>query len=426
MSSTELVCPRCGTPPGLDQRFCGHCGLDLRSQYQLPTRQEWAARQYASASAGAWEEPAAPADEATHQVGTTEDTQHFGAAGGTHQLGATEDTARFGAAGAQRTFPSGGARIPVGAASWAGLARRDALLAGAGVTLAVGLFLATIGSLLTLIDNIHTYVPAGVGVGHGFQFVDGALSTAALAVFGMAFYLADVRRYSRLAIAALLLALAFAANFVAQVTLAVEYLTHHASGTLSAATIVAALTAVPVAVAALFARATFTGYRPADPGDLAGRDGRLGAAAAVGAGGTLLLAISTILDTVYFSDAGAPGGFTTGLGMQAAATFVLTAAVLTGAVAFWAATRLSLPPSSHIARRDGLLSLAAMVGAFAYLFLFIGWVLATSSGADVIFDGKEVAAGWLSAVQSFAWCGGLLAAAVGFFLGRRVVGAPTG
>jgi hypothetical protein len=405
MSSTELVCPRCGTPPSPDQRFCSHCGLDLRSQYQLPTRQEWAARQYASASTAAWDEPVAPADEDTHH------------------LGASPDTARVGGTGSAHAFPSGRARIPIGPASWAGLARRDALLAGAGVALAVGLILATIGSLLTLIDNIHTYVPAGVGVGHGFQFVDGVLSTAALAMFGMAFYLADIRRYGRLATGALLLALSFAASFVAEVTLAVEYLTHHASGTLSAATIVAALAAVPVAVAALFARATFSAYRPADPAGLTGRDGRLGAAAAVGAGGTLLLAISIILETVYFSDGGAPGGFTTGLGMQAASTFVLTAAVLTGAIAFWAATRPSLPPSSHVARRDGLLSLAALIAAVAYLFLFIGWVVTTSSGADVIFDGKEVAAGWLSAVQAFAWCGGLLCAAVAFFLGRRVRGA---
>jgi hypothetical protein len=62
---------------------------------------------------------------------------------------------------------------------------------------------------------------------------------------------------------------------------------------------------------------------------------------------------------------------------------------------------------------------AALIGAIAYLWLFIGWVVATSSGADVILDGKEVAAGWLSAVQGFAWCAGLAGAAVAFFLGRR-------
>jgi hypothetical protein len=287
------------------------------------------------------------------------------------------------------------------------------------ITLAVGLFLTTIGSLLTLIDNIHTYVPAGVGVGRGFEFVDGVLSTAALAVLGGAFYVSDARRYPRLATGALLLALAFAALFVADVTLAVEYLTHHASSTLSAATIVGALTAVPVTIAGLFARAALTEYRSADAAGLARRDGRLGGAAAVAAGGTLLLAVSTILQTVYFSDAGAPGGFTTGLGMQVASAFLITASLATAAVAFWAATRLAPSPATHVARRDGLLWGAALIGAIAYLWQFIGWVVATSSGADVILDGKEVAAGWLSAVQGIAWCAGLACAAVAFFVGRR-------
>jgi hypothetical protein len=401
MSSTELVCPRCGTPPSPDQRFCGHCGLDLGAQYQLPTRQEWAARQYASASTSAFDDPAAPVDEAPDQ------------------FGATQEREQLGAAGARPTIPSARPRMGIGPGSLRGFGRRDTLLAVAGITLAVGLFLATIGSLLTLIDNIHPYVPAGVGVGHGFEFLDGAFSTAALAVLGGAFYVADARRYPRLATGTLLLALAFAALFVADVTLSVEYLTHHVSSTLSAATIVGALTAVPVTIAGLFARAALTEYRSADAAGLARRDGRLGGAAAVAAGGTLLLAVSTILQTVYFSDAGAPGGFTTGLGMQAASAFLITASLATAAVAFWAATRHALPPASHVARRDGLLWVAALIGAIAYLWLFIGWVVATSSGADVILDGKEVAAGWLSAVQGFAWCAGLAGAAVAFFLGRR-------
>jgi hypothetical protein len=146
----------------------------------------------------------------------------------------------------------------------------------------------------------------------------------------------------------------------------------------------------------------------------------------VAAGGTLLLAVSTIVDTVYFSNGGAPGGFTTGLGMQAASAFLLTAAVIVAAVAFLVATGMSVRSSDRVLRRDGLLSVAALVGSVAYLFLFIGWTVATSSGADVILDGKEVAAGWLSAVQGIAWCGGLACAAVGLFLGRRMRAAPAG
>jgi hypothetical protein len=44
VSITERVCPRCGTVPRADHKYCGNCGLDLAAQFELPSRQEWRAQ----------------------------------------------------------------------------------------------------------------------------------------------------------------------------------------------------------------------------------------------------------------------------------------------------------------------------------------------------------------------------------------------
>jgi hypothetical protein len=54
-------------------------------------------------------------------------------------------------------------------------------------------------------------------------------------------------------------------------------------------------------------------------------------------------------------------------------------------------------------QRDGLLWMADLVGANAFLILFIGGVITTSSGASTVLTGKEVAGGWLEAVRDFGW-----------------------
>lgn len=41
---TERVCPRCGTAAG-DNDYCSKCGLHLAEEAELPTREQWEARQ---------------------------------------------------------------------------------------------------------------------------------------------------------------------------------------------------------------------------------------------------------------------------------------------------------------------------------------------------------------------------------------------
>ena len=43
-SVQDFVCPQCGSAAG-DTRFCAGCGLELSAQYELPSKEQWGARQ---------------------------------------------------------------------------------------------------------------------------------------------------------------------------------------------------------------------------------------------------------------------------------------------------------------------------------------------------------------------------------------------
>ena len=376
MSVTENVCPQCGASATSSPRFCSDCGLDLGSQYALPTRAEWETRQLQG------EDPSQPP-----RV----------------QPGAAPAPVPV-----QAPFASA---LPL-----LGTRRRDVLLGAGGLTFALGQLLATVAAFLLLLNNLHSFLPAGLPVGHGLDLVAQIAELAGVTVLASGFLVDDDRRWVRLASGSMLVALGAAFEFAAVATIAVEYLVHHAPSKLSASYIIAALAAVPVSIGALIARRAFAA-RQGKSAEEARRDHRLVATSAAFVGGAVLTAVAAIL-LIDFS-AGIsliPGGYTTALGFVVAGEFIIAAALVVGVVAF----RGSGPSEvARVARRDGLLWKAIAVAFVGYLVQFVAGVAGIGSGSGIVLAGNELAAAWLTTFQALAASGGLVCAGLGFFISAR-------
>jgi hypothetical protein len=136
--------------------------------------------------------------------------------------------------------------------------------------------------------------------------------------------------------------------------------------------------------------------------------------------GLFLASVGSILSIIAYSALQAPGGFTAGIGIKAGGTSILIGATVIAAVAFLRASRhQEAGKLGVVSRRDGLLGIGALIAGVALLVASIGGMVSTSSGASVFLNGKEVAAGWLDAVQAIGFSAGLIGAAVGFFLSQR-------
>lgn len=376
MSVTEKVCPRCGALAPTSSRFCSECGLDLASQYVLPTRAEWVARQLQTEDASA--------QPRNVESGVT----------------------------APAPEPSTSAPGPL----LVGTRRRDVLIGAGGLTFAVAEILATVAALLLLLNVLHSYLPAGLPVGRGLDLVAQLAQLVGVTVLASGFLVDSDRRWVRLAAGALLVALGAASKFAGVTTIAVEFLVHHGPGKISASYIIEALAAVPVSVGALIAWRAFVARR-GQPAQEARRDRRLVATSVAFLGAAVLTAIAAILLLDLYSGVSLiPSGYTTALGFEIAGQFIIAAGLVVGAVAL---SRSGPSEIARVTRRDGLLWIAVAIASVGYLIQFIAGVAGTSSGSGIVLGGKELTAAWLKVFQALASSGALVCAGLGFLMSAR-------
>lgn len=276
--------------------------------------------------------------------------------------------------------------------------------------------LTAVGAMVDSVDVIHTYYSAGLGVGHGFLFL-GALATIAAAFnLGAAFVRGRRDRDSRLRMAGLIYAGGSVAAAVGASVLAGDYVTHHFPGAFSVSWVVTALAAVVAAAAGLlFASA----YSRQPFGPAVSRAQRVGGSAGVAALAALLAGVTTTLLLVAYSEHFLPAGLAGGLGVETAGHFVLAGALVIAAAALlrWG-VRPGDGDAGYLLDRDLVLTLAAVIGAAAYLLIFAGGAM-QAADANVLSTGSGTASTWLKTAQALGWCAALAWIAVGLYRSSR-------
>lgn len=299
-----------------------------------------------------------------------------------------------------------------------GRTSRDTLLLAAAAILTGSALLLVISSILSLIDELQNGFLAGLKVGSGFDLLAELLALATFATAIGAFAAVDRLRRARLLVIALALYAAGAlASLVSDLLSAIEYGTHHASGTFTADYAVSTASDLALAAAALIALLAFK--------SAAGeRDGRLGWAAIVLAVSLALKLTSGVLLMTYLSHDYYPSGMTSGLGVGVAGTAVKIGGAVVAAVAFLFAVSRRRAGGRWFAEREGLLAIAAAVLAVAFLISGIGAMVLASAESGAGFEGKLVASDWLRAIGELVVLGAAGSAAAGFFVSRRGARGP--
>ena len=380
MRADLYVCPRCGRTVEEEHQYCSSCGLELASQYQLPTSAEWLARQQ--------RRPSWPGD----RPDTTRSSNWA-------------DT------------PTPRAPLPTTTATMGRYRSLPGIMLGSGASVLAGsALLASIGALLYLIFAVNNDASAGYSAGYGFQLLSGLFLVAGFAMAGIAFLGRRPSRAARLGMGALLVAGGFFALAAAdQIRAATS--TGSATDVASEATLgVGALLLLVVAILAasgLFSTADRSGLQPL-------RDGRLAWASTCLAVGLGFLMTGEILTAISASSAGPVlGAYASGSGVIAAGWGVGIGAAVVAAVGFVTAQhRLE----GWRRRRDLLLAVASVVFAVAFLLLGIGGMLRASAVSDIgglappgVGFGQVEASYWLTGVGQLVLIAAAVCAAVGFF-----------
>lgn len=293
---------------------------------------------------------------------------------------------------------------------------RDRHLARASFVLGGAFALTAVSGLVDVVDVIHTYYSAGLGVGHGFLFLGALATVAAGYTLGAAFAGGARDRGRQLRAAGSIYTGGSAMVVVGASVLAGDYVAHHFPGAFSASWLVTALAALAAAAAGLLFASAYGGH----PLRLTiGRVERLAASAGVAGFAALLAGVTTTLLLVAYSEHYLPAGLAGGLGVETAGNFVLAGALVIAAAAFlrWR-TRPGDPDARYLVDRDAELTLAAVIGAAAYLLIFAGGVM-QAADANVLSTGSGPASTWLKAAQALGWCGALVWAAVGLYRSSR-------
>jgi hypothetical protein len=291
--------------------------------------------------------------------------------------------------------------------SGTGRATRNTWLAVAAAIAVVAGILNVAGQSLYLAEALSLFFyPTALSVSDGVGVLAALLFAGGFAV-ALAGFLAVPQspRRKRLAIAAVLLLGAALSSTAAQLIRAVEYGTLNTPDTFTASTVVEAAAWLAFAAAALIAA---VGFQPSAGESATSR--YLGWAAAGLAGFFVFDLVSTILAAIAYSDAHAPSGITTGLGVVAGGSGVAAAGALVAAAAF-----LVVADSG----RDRLLAIAAIVLGLGFLLTSIGTMIYAAADSGAGGDGKAVAADWLSAIFWLGLAFAAVCAGVGFALSRR-------
>jgi hypothetical protein len=263
--------------------------------------------------------------------------------------------------------------------------------------------------LLALIYDVTHHQIAGLDVSDGFAFLGAPLTALAAGFVGAAFLGARERRSKRLLSGAVSVGLSNAALCV---SLAVEgglYASHHAPGTFTASLVAAAVGEAVVAGAFLTGAWAFGGSRAARQGGQ-GRDRRLGIAAAIYAGATLVEIISAILALVALSNVGAS---TTQIALDLAAALIqLPVAILLAVAFFRTASSRQFSPRHWLLSRDRFLACGFSALLLANLVSGIGSLVKDRSS----YSGLAKAASWLGATGDVTLAAAFACAAAAFLI----------
>jgi hypothetical protein len=297
---------------------------------------------------------------------------------------------------------------------------RDRLLGSALLVFAAGSGLLVIANILTLVDALDASALTGLIIADGFVLLGTPIGIAGFAAIAAGFLGGAPTRATRIAVGFWLLASGFGLTFAGGIVTTVVYGAHQAKGTFVAGNAADAVFSLFLTLAAVLSAMAFA-RRPASPGSSAiPRDYRLGRAAVSVTVALLFEMISSILLLVALSDAGATSGFTAGVGLTAAGAGVAIAAGALAAVGLFnssADQRRAI--TGWLRKRDGNLATGSAILTLAFLLMLVGSILTASSASANGFDGKTVAADWLTFGQSMAATGAAATACVGFFISRR-------
>jgi hypothetical protein len=375
VSVIEKTCARCGSAADAGDKFCGSCGLDLGVEFEPSTREEWPAR-----------------DPDAHQ---------------------SWDRAAF---GGPPLPPAAGAVSRAVTTTGPDQSRPEKLLGAGGLTISGSSALSAIGSLFLLVYVLANHAPAGVSVATGLDLLFALLLITGFAFIGSGFLARSDAQSGLLRLGTGITAAALFAPFVADSILTGVAAALHAGGTAIAVLVLLALGYLTASVGAVSAA---IGFGTSTAANSAKRSTRLGSASIVIATAALLAGVANLIGTAVGSGLGAPGTVTTGAGIEAGGLLILMSAALVAAVGFLLASQRERKGDSCGRVRDVLLAVAMTAAAVSFLLIMIAEMLNAASTASAGADGKVVAAGWLVAVQYFAWVAAAICGAVRFFLSAQ-------
>jgi hypothetical protein len=385
----SFVCPRCGASADADSRFCRTCGLELASQYHLPTGGEWLSRHGDAAS-------------------TSKPSSLWAATG-------TNRTTR-----APTRAPDPTRAAHAGTRGEADPPAPRLLLGWAAATFGVGALFATVASLLLLVEALQQHALTGVSAAQSVDLVSNAVFAVALAVATTAFVGAPASRARRLGSGALVACLAFVLEVVSNgITTGVDA-AHHVDGKIIAATAIQGTSELAAAAAAVVVASTFLHFPPQR------RDGGLGWANIVLGFAFVVAMVSTILFDIAYSDVGFSGGFTSGLGLSASGQGIAIFAAGSGATVFLMAAHRQAHNGRGRNQRDRRLAVATGVFAVAFVLITIGQMVAAGSVSTSGVNGEFIASLWLGGAQYLAYTTSAVVASFGLILSRGAVIARYG
>lgn len=390
MSVTELVCPRCGASAAADSKFCGNCGLDLSSQFELPTRGEWEARQTRIGGADAGANGAGQASPGRNR---------------------TVDVDPLAVPAAASTPIPGPEMAPK---------RRNTLLGSAGIIVASSFVFTLIGAILVFVDALTLHAPAPTSIGEGLSFAVQAVLIAGFTLAGLALLGSETARPHRLRVGFVVSASAIVVYACAQLTVDIERAVQHTNGTYLASLFVFVVSLVTAGVSLfLVSRAFNNRVSSRGSSDLNRCDLMLGWGAAVFVAAIVLKLVADIIALVFFSDNQAPGGITGGYTLTVVGDIVVLGAGIIATIAFFQAVSRRRRTQPVVAWRDGVLAIGTGIASVGFLLAAIGGMVYAGATSSIGFDGKIVAAGWLTAVQILTWMSAFICASIGLTLSWR-------
>ncbi len=267
--------------------------------------------------------------------------------------------------------------------------------------------------MIELIYGLDHDALTGESIYTGVGVAGGTVSVVAFALAAFAFFGASQERGRRLTIAAVVLGIGFALELVSGVIEAVVDIDEDASGRIIGSDIAGVISDAVLAAGAFIVASAFAAHR-----DLGSRDWRIGVGAVLVGVSFVAGATSGILLLTVFSDLGATGGFTAGLGVASGGELIgLASAVIAAAGCFSA--RGAGRRGHSIPHRELWLGVAAAVLLAAFSVVSLGGIITSASAPGNGFPGAFIASFWLYATSNLGIASAAACGCAAFFATRR-------